>query len=136
MEGGIHRDECRGSRGAPRTSSYAGSRRHARHASRRRLAREPHRQARLGALQRHALGNDRGCCRVAGSRRREERMVKNISNVRTLATISIRLLLSLPLGAALQEKAGQKQAAAPAPQAAKPGAAEMERLKFYLGEWD
>jgi hypothetical protein len=35
--------------------------------------------------------------------------------------------------AARQEKTIEKPAAAPT---AKPGAAEMERLKFYLGEWD
>jgi hypothetical protein len=35
-----------------------------------------------------------------------------------------------------QEKTAEKQAAAPAAAAAKPGAAEMERLKFYVGEWD
>ncbi len=49
-----------------------------------------------------------------------------------IATISGALLLSLPLWAALQEKTAEKPAAA----AAKPGLAEMERLKFYLGEWD
>jgi len=45
------------------------------------------------------------------------------------------LLFCVPLWAALQEKTGEK---APATSAApaKPGAAEMERLKFYLGEWD
>ena len=59
--------------------------------------------------------------------------MKNISKIRTVAAISIALILSVPLWAALQEKAGDKAAAAPA---AKPGAAEMERLKFYLGEWD
>src|SRR4029077_12295097 len=34
--------------------------------------------------------------------------------------------------AARQEKTAEK----PAATAARPGAAEMERLKFYLGEWD
>src|SRR5260221_4109538 len=34
--------------------------------------------------------------------------------------------------AAWQEKSAEKPAVA----AAKPGAAEMERLEFYLGEWD
>jgi hypothetical protein len=38
--------------------------------------------------------------------------------------------------AARQERTAEKQAAAPAAAAVKPGAAEMERLKFYLGEWD
>jgi hypothetical protein len=51
------------------------------------------------------------------------------------AVISIALLLSIPLWAALQEKTGEKPAA-PAAEAAKPGLAEMERLKFYVGEWD
>ncbi|HYL09796.1 MAG TPA: hypothetical protein VEU31_03580 [Candidatus Acidoferrales bacterium] len=63
-------------------------------------------------------------------------MVKKTLNARTLVAISFTLLLGLPLGAARQEKAGEKPAAAPAPQVAKPGAAEIERLKFYLGEWD
>ncbi len=49
------------------------------------------------------------------------------------ATVSVALALSVPLWAALQEKTPEKPAIAPA---AKPGAAEMERLKFYLGEWD
>jgi hypothetical protein len=38
--------------------------------------------------------------------------------------------------AARQEKTAEKPGAAPAATAAKPGAAEMERLKFYVGEWD
>lgn len=54
--------------------------------------------------------------------------------VRT-AVISFALVLSVPLWAALQEKTAEKSAPAAA-QAAKPGAAEMDRLKFYLGEWD
>jgi hypothetical protein len=45
-------------------------------------------------------------------------------------TILIALVLSVPLWAGLQEKFTEK------PAAAKPGLAEMERLKFYLGEWD
>jgi len=49
--------------------------------------------------------------------------------------VTISLALSVPLWAALQEKTAEKPTAAPAA-AAKPGAAEMERLKFYLGEWD
>jgi hypothetical protein len=49
--------------------------------------------------------------------------------------ISFALVFSCPLWAALQEKNPQKPAPAVA-QAAKPGTAEMERLKFYLGEWD
>lgn len=38
--------------------------------------------------------------------------------------------------AARQERTAEKQGADPAAAAVKPGAAEMERLKFYLGEWD
>jgi hypothetical protein len=59
--------------------------------------------------------------------------MKNISRVWVLVMISIALLLGVPLWATLQEKSSEKPAAVPA---AKPGAAEMERLKFYLGEWD
>jgi hypothetical protein len=62
--------------------------------------------------------------------------MKNIPKVRTIATISIALLLSVPLLAGLQEKTAEKMPAAAAVPAAKPGAAEMERLKFYLGEWE
>ena len=47
--------------------------------------------------------------------------------------VTIALALSVPLWAARQEKTAEKQAATPA---VRPGAAEMERLKFYLGEWD
>ena len=47
--------------------------------------------------------------------------------------VTISLALSVPLWAARQEKPAEKQAATPA---VKPGAAEMERLKFYPGEWD
>ncbi len=49
------------------------------------------------------------------------------------ATIGIAFVLCVPLWAALQEKTAEKPAVAAA---SKPGAAEMERLKFYLGEWD
>jgi len=49
------------------------------------------------------------------------------------ATVSVALVLGVPLWAALQEKTVEKPAIAPP---AKPGAAEMDRLKFYLGEWD
>src|SRR5216684_7848353 len=49
--------------------------------------------------------------------------------------ISFVLVLSVPLLAALQEKTAEKPAPAAA-QAAKPGAVEMDRLKFYLGVWD
>jgi hypothetical protein len=61
--------------------------------------------------------------------------MNDISKVRSIATILIAIVLCLPLWAALQEKTAEKPASAAA-QAAKPGAAEMERLKFYLGEWD
>ena len=60
--------------------------------------------------------------------------MKSASKLR-IAMVLMVLVLCIPLWAALQEKTGEKPAAAPAPQA-KPGAAEMERLKFYLGEWD
>jgi hypothetical protein len=53
-----------------------------------------------------------------------------------VGTISIALVLSVPLWAALQEKTAEKPASASPGPAAKPGVAEMERLKFYLGEWD
>jgi hypothetical protein len=58
--------------------------------------------------------------------------MKKSSKIGTFAAISIALALSVPLWAAVQEKTAEKAAAAPAI----PGAAEMERLKFYLGEWD
>src|SRR5260370_36841648 len=48
------------------------------------------------------------------------------------ATVSAVLAAGVPLWAGRQEKTTEK----PAVVAAKPGAAEMERLKFYLGEWD
>jgi len=51
------------------------------------------------------------------------------------AAISFALVLSVPLWAALQEKPAENPAP-PAVPAAKPGAAEMDRLKIYLGEWD
>jgi hypothetical protein len=60
--------------------------------------------------------------------------MKSISKLR-IAMVSMALVLCIPLWAGLQEKSAEKPAAAAAP-AAKPGAAEMERLKFYLGEWD
>jgi hypothetical protein len=59
--------------------------------------------------------------------------MENILKTQMIAAISVVLLLCVPLEAALQEKTAEKPAAAPQ---AKPGAAEMERLKFYLGEWD
>src|SRR5258708_6044251 len=60
--------------------------------------------------------------------------MKNIFKAGKIVAAFVVLLLSLPLWAARQEKTSEKS---PAPaQAAKPGAAEMDRLKFYLGEWD
>jgi hypothetical protein len=56
--------------------------------------------------------------------------MKNTANIHPLVTLVIALMLSVPLCAGPQENAAEKQAAA------KPGAPEMERLKFYLGEWD
>jgi hypothetical protein len=61
--------------------------------------------------------------------------MNNISRVRRVATALIVFALCVPLRAALQEKTAEKSAPTAA-QAAKPGAAEMERVKFYLGEWD
>jgi hypothetical protein len=57
--------------------------------------------------------------------------MKSISILR-IVTVSMTLALVVPLWAGLQGKSVEKTAAAPA----KPGAAEMERLIFYLGEWD
>jgi hypothetical protein len=62
--------------------------------------------------------------------------MRNISKMRIVAAISGAVLLSLPLWAALQEKKAEKPAATPGAPPAIPSAAEMERLKFYLGEWD
>jgi hypothetical protein len=61
--------------------------------------------------------------------------MNNFSGVRRIAMALIVFVLCVPLRAALQEKTAEKPASAAA-QAARPGAAEMERLKFYLGEWD
>jgi hypothetical protein len=58
--------------------------------------------------------------------------MKSTSKLRT-AMVLMTLVLCVPLWAGLQEKTAERAAAAPA---AKPGTAEMERLKFYLGEWD
>jgi hypothetical protein len=66
--------------------------------------------------------------------------MNNTSKVRGMATILIAIVLYLPLWAGRQEKTAEKPVAtapiATATPAPKPGAAEMERLKFYLGEWD
>jgi hypothetical protein len=62
-------------------------------------------------------------------------MMKPSAKVWTVS-ITFALVLGVPLWAALQEKTAEKPVAVPAAPAAKPGAAEMDRLKFYLGEWD
>jgi hypothetical protein len=55
---------------------------------------------------------------------------------RIVSMISATFMLGAAMAlAARQEKTAEKPAPA-ASQAAKPGAAEMDRLKFYLGEWD
>ncbi|HEX7697271.1 MAG TPA: hypothetical protein VF394_07720 [Candidatus Acidoferrum sp.] len=61
--------------------------------------------------------------------------MKNMRRVR-ITTISIVLVLCGPLWAERQEKTAEKPAAASVAPAVKPGAAEMDRLKFYLGEWE
>jgi hypothetical protein len=61
--------------------------------------------------------------------------MNSISRIR-IVTISIALALSVPLWAERQEKTTEKPAAASVAPTVKPGAAEMDRLKFYLGEWD
>jgi hypothetical protein len=52
------------------------------------------------------------------------------------AAWALAILAATMTMAARQEKTPEKPAAASATTAGKPGAAEMERLKFYLGEWD
>jgi hypothetical protein len=59
--------------------------------------------------------------------------MKNFSRIQMIATSFIALLLTIPLWAKLQKKTAEKTPSSPA---AKPGTAEMERLRFYLGEWD
>jgi hypothetical protein len=61
--------------------------------------------------------------------------MKSVSILR-IVTVSMTLALVVPLWAALQEKTAEKPAPASPGSAARPGVAEMERLKFYLGEWD
>ena len=61
--------------------------------------------------------------------------MKSIS-ILWIVTVSMTLALVVPLWAVLQEKTAEKPAAAPSGPAARPAVAEMERLKFYLGEWD
>src|SRR5260370_37730075 len=61
--------------------------------------------------------------------------MNSISRSQRVSTVLIMFVLCMPLRAALQEKTAEKPASAAA-QAAKPGAAEMERLKIYLGGWD
>src|ERR1700731_3909192 len=62
-------------------------------------------------------------------------VMNSISRIRIL-TISIVLVLCVPLWAERQEKTAEKPTAASVAPALKPGAAEMGRLKFYLGEWE
>src|SRR3989475_12521142 len=71
-------------------------------------------------------------CRWGKRSEAKEEMMNPIAKLWT-AAISFALVLSVPLCAALQEKASEKTAVAPT---AKPGVAAMERLRFYLGEWD
>jgi hypothetical protein len=61
--------------------------------------------------------------------------MNSISRIRIL-TISIVLVLCVPLWAERQEKTAEKPTVASVSPALKPGAAEMGRLKFYLGEWE
>src|SRR6266478_2763764 len=56
--------------------------------------------------------------------------------IATGTAIALAIVLAAPALGNHQVKTAEKPAAAPAVPAAKPGAAEMERLKFYLGEWD
>lgn len=58
--------------------------------------------------------------------------MNNLSKARIVGMIFIAVWLAVPLSSGLQETAQKPVVAA----AARPGAAEMERLKFYLGEWD
>lgn len=61
-------------------------------------------------------------------------MRRRMHRARSVATLSLAALAGLvALGTA---RAQEKPAGAPGAIAARPGAAEMERLKFYLGEWD
>lgn len=53
-----------------------------------------------------------------------------------IAAMVVTILVCVPLWAALQEKTAEKSAASPKDPRAIPGVAEMERLKFYLGDWD
>ncbi len=56
-----------------------------------------------------------------------------MKNAAKFRIVTISLALSVPLWAARQEKTAETPVVTPA---VKPSAAEMERLKFYLGEWD
>ena len=58
--------------------------------------------------------------------------MKTIERLQTL--VFLVTALGISLCATPQEKTAARKAESAAP--AKPGAAEMERLKFYLGEWD
>ena len=56
-----------------------------------------------------------------------------MNNAAKFRIVTVLLALSVPPWAARQEKTAEKPAIT---LAVKAGAAEMERLKFYLGEWD
>ena len=64
---------------------------------------------------------------------------KMLARTKTILSISgiLAILLGMPLAGRNQEKTPSTAAAsAPKPNVEKPGAAEMLRLQFYLGEWD
>jgi hypothetical protein len=60
-------------------------------------------------------------------------MRRRMTRTRDVAAFGFAVLLGL---AALAPGAAQEKPAAAPATAPRPGAAEMERLKFYLGEWD
>src|SRR5882757_6144642 len=69
-------------------------------------------------------------------RRRRAKMIRE-NRKRAFFTMFVLGMLAATLTrAARQEKTAEKPAAAPKEPRAIVGAAEMERLKFYLGEWD
>jgi hypothetical protein len=65
-------------------------------------------------------------------KRRAAMFRENRSRIAFMAALVLILTATLTM-AARQDKPAEQASTAPA---AKPGAAEMERLKFYLGEWD
>src|SRR5258707_4903310 len=69
-------------------------------------------------------------------RRRRAKMIRE-NRKRAFFTMFVLAMLAATLTmAARQEKTAEKPAAAPKEPRAIVGAAEMERLKIYLGEWD